>query len=764
MTRRVELFRRLDLRLRVLLVALAPMALVGLGLVFYFTFLRYGDVETALASRGGAMARQLAPAAEYGLFSGNVMELSRLAQAALGEPDVSGAAFFDSDGKLLVGVGALHSSLAPELQGKAWSGASADGMILIYHVQVSRNPVDYDDPFAMEQIDKPDPKGLGSLTLEVSRERVVSSKREILVVSLGAVFLMMIVAMLLATRLARDITTPLLRLEEAVARLRRGQLKTRVQLHGAGTVRGLEEGFNEMADALEAANVRLSAALASSEAELQAQYDFATALLQALSDAGVGILILHGERIVFANQAATAIHGLSHAELLIIPDWSELLPEAGRLGIRERVERAHQANWRGDRFESPVLLPDGSARHVEVVMTSLAGERSEPRVVMVEADVSERRDAEQRLSVANRELQAQRDDAQRANLAKSRFLAAASHDLRQPIQALTLFVGELDKQMQTPSQQRLSQQINAAVQLLVELFDTLLEISRIDIQDLRPKKYPLALAGWLEDLALSHAAAARDKGIELRICPSSVWVDTDPTLLARIVGNLLSNAVRYTERGRVLLGVRRDADSAQIQIWDSGVGIEEVHLPHLFQEFYQVGNPERDVAKGLGLGLSIVDRLAAVLAAPVTVRSWPGRGSMFSITLPLAPGPSRPASAARAPGPAVLLLLADAEAAKRLATTIAGWGYATACAAADEALAETLDRQATPVVVCEDSQWARLEAALPKAGRGIRLILLGRKAVPISHPAVLRIEQMGTPLRPARLRALLQHLVNEAAA
>ena len=113
MTRRVELFRRLDLRLRVLLVALAPMALVGLGLVFYFTFLRYGDVETALASRGGAMARQLAPAAEYGLFSGNVMELSRLAQAALGEPDVSGAAFFDSDGKLLVGVGALHSSLAP---------------------------------------------------------------------------------------------------------------------------------------------------------------------------------------------------------------------------------------------------------------------------------------------------------------------------------------------------------------------------------------------------------------------------------------------------------------------------------------------------------------------------------------------------------------------------------------------------------------------------------------------------------------------------
>lgn len=764
MTARSGIFRRLGIRQRVLLVALAPMVLVGLGLVFYFTFLRYGDVETSLVSRGGAMSRQLAPASEYGLFSGNAAELTRLAQAMLAEADVTGVAFFDPDGRLLAKAGVLKSSIGPSRQQETWTGESTDGLTLFYHVRVSRNPVDYDDPFALEQTLRPAPAILGSLTLEVSRERVVASKREILVVSLGAVLLTMLVAMLLATRLGRDITSPLLRLEEAVARLRRGQLATRVAPHPAGTVRDLEDGFNEMAGALEAANTRLSAALASSEAELQEQYEFATALLQALSDAGVGILILRQERLVFANEAAATIHGLPHAELLALRDWSELLPAERRHEIRERADQVRHATRFGDRFESAVILPQGALRYLDVVMTRLEGEQ-DPRVVMVEADITERRLAEERLSVANQELQSQRDDAQRANQAKSRFLAAASHDLRQPIQALTLFVGELRRQASSTSQRRLSKQIHSAVQLLVELLDTLLEISRIDIQDLKPRLRPLVLDGWLESIAVGHAAAAKEKGLTLRVVPSSLVVMTDPVLLARIVGNLLSNAVRYTHDGRILLGVRRLKDRARIEVWDSGVGVEAEHLPHLFQEFYQVENPERDAAKGLGLGLSIVDRLAAALGHPVRVHSWPGRGSVFTVTVPLVPASVLAAvDQERDEGiPAaksVLLLMGNQADAGRLAAAMEDWGYRVLCPALPEALQAAVE-ELPGVLICEDSQLPLVDEALPRQGEGLfDLVILGEETRSLRHGGLHRTEYLSNPPRPARLRALLQHLTS----
>lgn len=765
MSRRVDFFRRLGIRQRVLLVALAPMVLVGLGLVFYFTFLRYGDVEAALANRGGAMAHQLAPASEYGLFSGNVAELTRLSQAMLAEPDVSGVAFFDPDGRLLARAGDLRSSLDPTRQNVPWTGETEDGLVLIYHVRVSRNPVDYDDPFALEQPIRAAPGLLGTLTLEISRERVLASKREILIVSLGAVLSMMVVAMLLASRLGRDITVPLVRLEEAVARLRRGQLNTRVSPHIAGTVSGLEEGFNEMASALEAANARLSAALASSEAELQDQYEFATALLQALSDAGVGILILRAERIVFANEAAATIHGIPHAELLAISDWTQLLPESNRLSLKERADQVRYSNWTGNRFESAVLVPGDVSRYVDVVMTRLEGEPGEFRVVMVETEVTERRHAEERLNVANRELEAQRDDARRANQAKSRFLAAASHDLRQPIQALTLFVGELRRQASSPSQRRLSKQIQSAVQLLVELLDTLLEISRIDIQELQPRLRPLALDGWLESIAVGYGAAAKEKGLALRVRSSSLTVMTDPVLLARIVGNLLSNAVRYTRSGRILLGVRRVKGCARIEVWDSGVGVGEEHIPHLFQEFYQVENPERDAAKGLGLGLSIVDRLSTVLNHPISVRSWPGQGSVFAVTVPFSTS-SLPVEDGIegeeeiAEAKSVLLLLGNWDEALTLAAMMEDWGYQVVCPDSTEALKRAV-KDLPGVLICEDSQLPALDAELPRDGEGrFDLVILGEETRSLRHGSLFRTEYLTNPPRPARLRALLQHLTS----
>lgn len=758
--------RNLGIRQRVLLVTMAPMLLVALVLVFYFTFLRYGDVEDALFQRGNAMAGQMIPAAEYGMFSGNNAELSRLAQAMMKEPDVSGIAFFDQAGNLLAMAGALRSSLFPARDQQAWNGRSEDGQTLIYHVRVARHPIPFDDPFSSAESDTRE-LVLGSITLEMSRERVVRRKLEVLAVSLGSVALMVVFAGMLAGRLGRDLTEPVVRLEAAVRRIRGGEMSVRVLPHAAGTVRALEDGFNEMAEALEKARRRTEAALASSEAELRKQYEFATALLQALSDAAIGILILQEDRIVFANEAAISIHGYTKAELMGMPDWSALVLADEAQMLRERYERTLQSGWPGERFECTIRTRDGLVRYLDVVTTSLRGDAQQSRVVMVEIDITERSLAEERVTIANRELQKQRDEAERANLAKSRFLAAASHDLRQPLHALSLFSGELPSVMKTPAQLRLTKQINAAVGLMVELLDALLDISRLDIHDLDANVRPVPLMPILEAVAINHQASAEAQQLRLHVHPSSLWIATDPQLLSRILSNLVSNAVRYTRKGRIVVGVRRHVETIEIQVWDTGIGITEDHLPHLFQEFYQVENPERDSSKGLGLGLSIVDRLASVLRHPVRVFSWPDKGSLFAVTVPLAEPVAEveDAPVATSNGGRILLLLRDQAEANSLAVQLRGWSYQVYIADSLDAVDYALAVSPPDVVICDDDRMETLNAALQSdVAAQPSVVLLGDATQEAHSEKFILAGQLSKPLRPARLRALLQHLMEERGA
>jgi two-component system, sensor histidine kinase len=232
------------------------------------------------------------------------------------------------------------------------------------------------------------------------------------------------------------------------------------------------------------------------------------------------------------------------------------------------------------------------------------------------------------------ELRAQKKAAEEASVAKSRFLAVASHDLRQPLHALELFVQALEDTPLPAHANQLVSNVRRSVNSMEELFDALLDISRLDAGAVRPRVESLPLADLFERLSFEYAPVARQKGLSLSVVKTSVYVRSDPTLLARIVRNLVANAVRYTERGQVTIGCRRRGAQVRIEVWDTGPGIAPEKHALVFQEFTQLGNPDRDRRKGLGLGLAIVERLARLLGHEVELRSRVGKGSVFAVTVP----------------------------------------------------------------------------------------------------------------------------------
>ena len=231
------------------------------------------------------------------------------------------------------------------------------------------------------------------------------------------------------------------------------------------------------------------------------------------------------------------------------------------------------------------------------------------------------------------ELRAQKKAAEEANVAKSRFLAVASHDLRQPLHALELFVQALEDIPLPAHAHQLVGNVRRSVDSMEELFDALLDISRLDAGAVSARVDTIPVAEVLERLSFEYALVAKQKGLSLHVMNTSLYVRSDPTLLARIVRNLLANAVRYTDRGRVTVGCRRRGDRVSIEVWDTGPGIPAEKYGEVFQEFAQLGNPDRDRRKGLGLGLAIVERLAKLLGHGVELRSTVGKGSVFAVTV-----------------------------------------------------------------------------------------------------------------------------------
>ncbi len=231
-------------------------------------------------------------------------------------------------------------------------------------------------------------------------------------------------------------------------------------------------------------------------------------------------------------------------------------------------------------------------------------------------------------------LKAAKLQAEEANASKTRFLAAASHDLRQPLNSAVLFLESMDDAGVAPPELALLQRSRVALSSLNNLLGTLLDVARLDSGGMRPQAADFPVAALLERIGPEFVGVARAAGIELRFMPCSAWVRTDVHLLETVLRNFVSNAIRYTPAGRVLVGCRRRREGLMIGVYDSGVGIEREHLRQIFEPYYQVPHQQRRRDGGIGLGLSIVSRIAELLSLELVVRSTPGRGSMFGVVVP----------------------------------------------------------------------------------------------------------------------------------
>jgi len=233
-------------------------------------------------------------------------------------------------------------------------------------------------------------------------------------------------------------------------------------------------------------------------------------------------------------------------------------------------------------------------------------------------------------------LRIEKERAEEASLAKSRFLASASHDLRQPIHALGMFLGALTQHDMNREMRRLVGHMEGSINAMDSLFGSLLDISRLDAGVVQSYPQIVRLDPMLERICRDYAGEAAQKDIALTYCRSSAAILTDPILFERVLRNIISNAIRYTDEGRVLVGVRRKGNQLKVQVLDSGRGIPDDQQERIFEEFYQLDNKERDRTKGLGLGLAIVKRLTVILNCPFELRSTFRKGTMFSLSVPLA--------------------------------------------------------------------------------------------------------------------------------
>jgi two-component system, sensor histidine kinase len=502
--------------------------------------------------------------------------------------------------------------------------------------------------------------------------------------------------------------------------------------------------------------------------------DLVRSVLESAPDA---MIIIDGTgTVLFANRQVSTLFGYEKAEVVGQP-VEKLLPERfhGRhVAHRSQYAKTVRVRPMGIGLDLFALRRDGSEFPVEISLSPIEQEGG----IIVAAAI---RDVTDRMRV-EREIREARATADRANQGKSRFLATASHDLRQPLQALALLNGALRRFCHEPDAQDALDQQEQAIAAMSRLLNALLDVSKLESGAVKPDITDFKVSQLLEELRRDFAALAANKGLELVVEPTNTRAHSDPALLAQALKNLVSNAIKYTSSGWVRL--RADAHGAfvRVEVADSGLGIAPEHLPLIFDEFYQVGVGTNTSREGYGLGLSIVQRVAQLLDLHIEVKSRPGAGSVFALEIPatepatedVCPGNQGKAVKVPRAGAAHHVLLVEDDPGVRNATRMFLKGEAyrvTTAATPEEALLQLHEHPDIALLICDYHLEAGktgtdvIAAARARHGADFPAILVTGDTS--SAIAVLQRDEhlkiTSKPINPDELLGLIQALLAESA-
>lgn len=630
------------------LIALIPILVIAALLESYFIYARFADFDHALLERSKLLARQLASSSEYAVFSGDAMLLQQYVDSAMTFQDVKAIQILDASFNPLLRAGADGQTFITQHSGLPQLDQNNQYLRLyepILATQVKLDEIDRGTA-SQQSVAKP----LGIVIIEFSKERLNKQKIEIAVFNILITLLILSLTLMIALRVARKVTMPILGMRQAIIEIGEGALHTRI----------------------------------------------------------------------FPKPQVRELHDLAS-------------------GINKMAMQLQQ----------------------------------------------DRNTLQERIIQATLELRIKKEFAEKANYAKTRFLAAASHDLRQPMHALGLFVGELQGMVNTPEQRKIVMKVEESVEAMSGLLNSLLDISKLDAGVIVPQLQDFNVEFLLHRIEQNFRSLASGKSIQLRIVPCSMNVHSDPILLERILVNLVSNALRYTPSGgHILVGCRKRGANLRIEVRDNGIGIPMEERQNIFQEFVQLANKERDRSMGLGLGLAIVERLSKLLQHPIYLHSAVGKGAVFAIGVPLAATQSQ----MRVPSAPNLLtekieneqflpktrqarvLIVDDDPLVRSSTQgiLASWGYQVYLATSWQDVKDQFEQQPFDLVICD--------YRLPD-GTGLDVIqhlaLSQQKFTPCilvsgdTSPDILQkvtesgFNLLSKPVRPAKLRSLIQFLIKE---
>ncbi|MEM7170396.1 MAG: ATP-binding protein [Pseudomonadota bacterium] len=474
-------------------------------------------------------------------------------------------------------------------------------------------------------------------------------------------------------------------------------------------------------------------------------------------------------RLVLANRQMMTDYG-QHGDELIGKTPLDLFPPES---AHEHLAHDHAVMLSGEAIANEYQTPfPGGMRTQLSLRFPIRNQKGEITTIgAIDTDITDRKATEEALIFAKTE-------AERAALAKSRFVASASHDLRQPLAALKLMIYDLAQVQKASDQESILHTMNASANAMTDLIENFLDLTKLEIGGVTRELQDFKIGDLLGRVAVEFEPLAKQKGLDLRVLPCGQTIQSDFDLLGRIIKNFVANAIRYTHKGRILLGCRRQGLDLEIQVWDTGLGIEPEEQDKIFDEFYQISNKNPDQSGTLGLGLSIANHCAKLLDSRIVLRSSPGQGSVFCVRVPLGdpeanqPDPIELALAAGQQsfdGVRMLLIDDDEHIRISLARLLERWGASvTAVGEFGQAVLSLGRELELPDVIIADYN-------LSENHTGKDFISTARAQFDPHVPAILVTGDMDVlrsadptrdgfptlpkPVEPAKLRALLHHLL-----